>query len=253
MNQKIYAEASEWLVVFRSEQPQRPTRERFDRWLCSSPEHVRAYLEQSAVWETIRSQPGAARHELQALIERARQIFPENVVPITPASESPPATQVPCRQSRSPWRTVLATAATLLLPIAGLSLYLQAPRNVYSTGTGEQRSILLPDGSTIDLNARSRVRVRFESAGRHVDLLEGQAFFRVARDTTRPFIVAVDGTRVRAVGTQFDPNVHEAVVHEDTADHPDNQVIGELQRGYRLHDRIIRPSLVRVANNPKEQ
>nr|MBA2265971.1 nucleotide exchange factor GrpE [Chloroflexota bacterium] len=37
-----------------------------------------------------------------------------------------------------------------------------------------------------------------------------------------------------------------------TADHPDNQVIGELQRGYRLHDRIIRPSLVRVANNPKE-
>ena len=58
---------------------------------------------------------------------------------------------------------------------------------------------------------------------------------------------------IEAVGTQFDPNVHEAVVHEDTADHPDNQVIGELQRGYRLHDRIIRPSLVRVANNPKEQ
>ena len=58
---------------------------------------------------------------------------------------------------------------------------------------------------------------------------------------------------IEAVGTQFDPNVHEAVVHEDTADHPDNQVIGELQRGYRLHDRIIRPSLVRVANNPTEQ
>jgi molecular chaperone GrpE len=59
-------------------------------------------------------------------------------------------------------------------------------------------------------------------------------------------------TPIDAVGQPFDPNLHEAVVHEETADHPDNQVIGELQRGYRLHDRIIRPSLVRVANNPKE-
>jgi molecular chaperone GrpE len=59
-------------------------------------------------------------------------------------------------------------------------------------------------------------------------------------------------TPIEAVGQQFDPNLHEAVVHEDTADHPDNQVIDELQRGYRLHDRLIRPSLVRVANNPKE-
>jgi len=59
-------------------------------------------------------------------------------------------------------------------------------------------------------------------------------------------------TPIEAVGQPFDPNLHEAVVHEDTADHPDNQVIGELQRGYRLRDRVIRPSLVRVANNPKE-
>ena len=60
-------------------------------------------------------------------------------------------------------------------------------------------------------------------------------------------------TPIEAVGQPFDPNLHEAVVHEPTADHPDNHVIGELQRGYRLHDRVIRPSLVRVANNPKEQ
>jgi molecular chaperone GrpE len=59
-------------------------------------------------------------------------------------------------------------------------------------------------------------------------------------------------TAIEAVGQPFDPTLHEAVVHEDTADHPDNQVIGELQRGYRLHDRVLRPSLVRVANNPKE-
>ncbi|MGH2401987.1 MAG: nucleotide exchange factor GrpE [Candidatus Limnocylindria bacterium] len=59
-------------------------------------------------------------------------------------------------------------------------------------------------------------------------------------------------TQIEAVGQPFDPNLHEAVAHEETADHRDNDVIGEVQRGYRLHDRVIRPSLVRVANNPKE-
>jgi molecular chaperone GrpE len=59
-------------------------------------------------------------------------------------------------------------------------------------------------------------------------------------------------TEIEALGQEFDPNLHEAVVHEETADHPDNMVIGELQRGYRLRDRVLRPSLVRVANNPKE-
>ena len=59
-------------------------------------------------------------------------------------------------------------------------------------------------------------------------------------------------TPIEATGLPFDPNVHEAVVHEETADYPDNQVIDELQRGYRLHGRVLRPALVRVANNPKE-
>jgi molecular chaperone GrpE len=59
-------------------------------------------------------------------------------------------------------------------------------------------------------------------------------------------------TAIEALGQPFDPNLHEAVAHEATAEHPDNHVIGEVQRGYRLHDRVIRPSLVRVANNPKE-
>jgi molecular chaperone GrpE len=59
-------------------------------------------------------------------------------------------------------------------------------------------------------------------------------------------------TPIEAIGQPFDPNVHEAVVHEETADYPDNHVIDELQRGYRLHDRVLRPALVKVANNPKE-
>ena len=66
-------------------------------------------------------------------------------------------------------------------------------------------------------------------------------------------LLEAEGVReIEALGQPFDPNFHEAVVHEETADFPDNQVIGELQRGYRLRDRVLRPSLVRVANNPKE-
>jgi molecular chaperone GrpE len=59
-------------------------------------------------------------------------------------------------------------------------------------------------------------------------------------------------TQIEASGLPFDPNFHEAVVHEETADYPDNHVVDELQRGYRLHDRVLRPALVKVANNPKE-
>jgi molecular chaperone GrpE len=57
-------------------------------------------------------------------------------------------------------------------------------------------------------------------------------------------------TPIEVVGKPFDPNLHEAVVHEDTTAYPDNTVIDEVQRGYLLHDRVLRPALVRVANNP---
>lgn len=57
-------------------------------------------------------------------------------------------------------------------------------------------------------------------------------------------------TQIEALGQPFDPNLHEAVVYEETTEYPDNLVTAELQRGYRLRDRVIRPALVKVANNP---
>jgi len=49
------------------------------------------------------------------------------------------------------------------------------------------------------------------------------------------------------VGTDFDPNIHMAVMHEESADHHEGEVIGELQKGYLLHDRLLRPAMVKVA------
>ena len=51
---------------------------------------------------------------------------------------------------------------------------------------------------------------------------------------------------IEAVGKLFDPYEHEAVLHEES-DEPEGTVISELQRGYKLHDRVIRPALVKVA------
>jgi len=54
-------------------------------------------------------------------------------------------------------------------------------------------------------------------------------------------------------GEPFDPNLHQAVQMVDTEDAADNHVIDELQRGYKLKDRLLRPAMVRVARNPKSE
>ena len=57
---------------------------------------------------------------------------------------------------------------------------------------------------------------------------------------------------IPAVGEQFDPSVHEAVILQPTSEHPEGVVIEELQRGYRLNDRVLRPSRVKVAAAPED-
>jgi molecular chaperone GrpE len=49
------------------------------------------------------------------------------------------------------------------------------------------------------------------------------------------------------VGSDFDPNIHMAVMHEESPEHREGEVIGELQKGYMLHDRLLRPAMVKVA------
>ena len=50
-----------------------------------------------------------------------------------------------------------------------------------------------------------------------------------------------------ALGTDFDPNLHQAVMHEASPEHREGEVIGELQRGYMMGDRLLRPAMVKVA------
>lgn len=237
MNAQILDEAVEWLVELNSGDADEVDRERFDRWLRTSPEHVRAYLELLPAWEAgidlpmlpLTGEPldvsfgnGAdspvtarARLTVDDLLAMGRGEA-RNVVPIDSRREFPidlashtsnptlglPPPSVSQRSStRSKW---MLAASIVLASLLGAVLYVQAKQGIYSAGIGEQRTVQLEDGSTVELNSRSKVRVRYSEHRRNVELLSGQALFSVSHDAQRPFIVTTDRTQVRAVGTQFD-------------------------------------------------
>lgn len=74
----------------------------------------------------------------------------------------------------------------------------------YSTAIGEQRVVVLDDGSRVTLDTASRIRVRYTGDRRSVSLTEGQALFAVEGDPRRPFVVMAGGAEVTALGTRFD-------------------------------------------------
>ena len=54
-------------------------------------------------------------------------------------------------------------------------------------------------------------------------------------------------TPIAVLGTDFDPNLHQAVMHEESPEHREGEVIGELRKGYMMNDRLLRPAMVKVA------
>ena len=60
-------------------------------------------------------------------------------------------------------------------------------------------------------------------------------------------------TEIEAVGKRFDPELHHAVTREETTEYEEDEIISELQKGYKLNDRVLRPSMVRVAAKPSEK
>jgi transmembrane sensor len=222
LNEHTWTQASDWLLRFSEEEVDAVAREQFNDWLRRSPENVHAYLHVSAFWQAAShlGRNGEAPRDIDALVARAGS--EANVLPLArlnperspqydteraagrvdlPAKSLPPArTGTGARAKQSHW----AIAASLLVAMAGLAAYSYLERGVYHTDIGERRIVNLPDGSTMTLNADSRVTVRYTDAARTIDLDEGQALFKVAKNAARPFVVKSGGTSVRAVGTQFD-------------------------------------------------
>lgn len=202
LNKQILDEASDWFVDFRVGDVDAAGRERFDYWVRRSPEHIRAYIEIAKLYVDLPAVEAAGAVNVAALINLARATG--NVVPFETAADVPAKNDRP----RPPvWGRALAASILVACIAVGASLWLLPHGyDLYSTQIGERRLITLVDGSTIDLNARSKIRVRLSADAREVELLAGQALFEVAKDKTRPFIVRSDRVVVRAVGTQFDVN-----------------------------------------------
>jgi transmembrane sensor len=232
LNSQIYEEACEWFIECRAGDLDDASRHDFDCWLRKSPEHLGAYLELAAIWNEGPSLIPASQLDSDTLIHQAA-LDRDNVVAL-PASRigadasrnaaelrtvlsaaddaaAAPAASVQSLTYPSRWRfrrqrfAAIAASIVFMVFSSATILWVQAVRSpTYATAIGEQRSLELEDGSVVDLNSRSKIVVRYSRQGRNVELVEGQALFRVVKDATRPFIVKVGATLVRAVGTEFD-------------------------------------------------
>lgn len=102
-------------------------------------------------------------------------------------------------------------AAASVAGIAGLSR-LFTPETSYATGLGEIRRVPLADGSVMTINSGSALKVRMDARSRLVELSHGEAWFEVAKDAARPFIVSAARVQAQAIGTAFSVRMRDAGV-----------------------------------------
>jgi len=94
-----------------------------------------------------------------------------------------------------------------------------------------------------------------EQALSHAEASDKQAIVQGVQLVLRQFLKVLESfgvTPVDAVGLPFDPHHHEAMAHHESDEHDPHTVVNEYRRGYKMHDRLIRPSLVTVAKPPEK-
>jgi transmembrane sensor len=212
-------QAAFWFA--RSRDGDLPAEERasFEHWLAEHDQHAHEIRLLHNLW-------GAAD-----LLPRAR---------LEALCEADPPT--PLRPPKAaPGRAFIgyAVAASLVAMMGAGALYLGAnPKPDYSeafaTVLGERRQVALPDGSVLDLNGRTRMKVHFYRDSRQIELAEGEVMFSVEHDASRPFVVQTGLGSVTVTGTRFDvrrdPVLTQVAVESGTvkvkgrADEPGNQV-----------------------------
>lgn len=183
----VRREAADWLARLRSDARGPADEAEFKLWLSRSEDHRASFDALTATWELA----GALRHD------------PEIVVPARRRAPS---------MAR---RAVLAGVGAGAVGIGWLAL---APE-VYATGIGETRTLHLDDGSSILLDADSRIRVHLEGRRRKATLVRGRAFFRAATDPVKPFVVSADRREIIGDGGDaFDVSVNDTAVSVTTVE-----------------------------------
>ena len=186
--------AARWFARRRSGEMSVQESAALQEWLAADPAHRQAYRNLQIAWsdvETMRDDPAMMAMRQQAMDE-----------------------------TRGPSRAFLiraVAACVTILILAGVvamtpALMWNANRysdQEYRTSTGQRATVTLPDGSEVTLNTDSLVRTRTSKDRRLVQLVRGQAFFRVAKDKSHPFVVTAAGRTVTALGTAFDVRVDD--------------------------------------------
>jgi transmembrane sensor len=175
------AEAASWCARLNNRSVSTAELEEFYAWR-REPANAAAYAEAEGAWRAARAL-GSESDIGDALAEVLGR-------PVTP------------RPWWRGWRFQLGLAVSGLVACL-LGVWMATKPLVLETGVGEQRLVRLADGSRVRLDTHSRIEIRLRSGQRDVLLARGQAFFEVAKDAARPFLVSADGSSVRALGTRF--------------------------------------------------
>jgi transmembrane sensor len=175
------AQAADWVVRLQAPDLSEAEALDFDAWLGASENNISAYDAALGVMQEVEASAPRIAYDLRL------QPFAR------PAN------------TRRGWLVAggLAAAATVALAVMPIGL-LSEPAQTYTTAKGEHRTVKLADGTTVDLNAGTRMTVAFARGERRVSMPQGEAVFDVAHDPARPFLIATGDRTVRVVGTRFD-------------------------------------------------
>ena len=175
----------------------------FDAWLAQSAGHRAAYYRFKGAWQEA-GRVGAL------LGPNVMQTAATDVAADRPEVDvDTDVERAPVRASRRrmwPRLPGLAVAASIACAIglAALGYRLALPpSNLYATRVGAMETVSLADGSRLTLNTDSQLRIDMDVRDRRVQLRQGEAFFEVAKDPQRPFVVEAGDKRIIAVGTAF--------------------------------------------------
>jgi transmembrane sensor len=229
-SERASEDAARWFLRLEEASASPDTFVTWQRWLSAAPENKESFDEIVDVVTILdradlaSSLPSAAEMAADAytgsvpvsdFLTRRRPTGEEKE---TVASARPDAYWSPLRQGarRKSLVTKLryaAAAGLIAVAVAGALLSSVALRPwrqghfAYSTAPGERKEFTLRDGSRVTLDADSALNVDFTPGGRSLNLARGEAFFQVAKDPARPFVVSASGTQVRAIGTKFDVRI----------------------------------------------
>jgi transmembrane sensor len=183
----------------------------FEKWLNADPAHTRAWSQSERLWarvEGVRDDP-----HILAIREQARRHASERLSRARRWRNAGTLAASLTIGLAAWWGvrtlTVVPTAARASAGVKSASDPLSALIREASTRVGERSLLVLADGSKVTLNTASAVRADYSGHDRRLTLLRGEAFFDVAKDPTRPFVVTAGSRQVIAVGTEFNVRLQD--------------------------------------------